>query len=84
MNSWDTGTTREGSVDVDFLFQEGGVDREVFEFDGNVFASINACSWKVMSFMNPLQSLRMLITYVHSAEASPTDSPLKLVFTGYA
>jgi len=84
VNSWNTGTTRKGSIDLGFKFEEGGIDRDVFEFDGDLFASINAGSWKVMSLMNPLQSLRMLITYVHSAEASPTDPPLKLIFTGYA
>ena len=37
-----------------------------------------------MSLVKSLQLLHIWITYVHIAEASPTDPPLKLVFTGYA
>ena len=36
-----------------------------------------------MSLVKSLQSLRMWITYVHIAEASPTNPLLKLVCTGY-
>ena len=36
-----------------------------------------------MSLEKSFQSFRMWITYVHIAETSPTNPPLKLVFTGY-
>ncbi len=84
VNSWDTGTTREGSVDVGFGFEEGGIDRDVFEFDSDFIASVDVGSLYAVSLKKPLQSLRMWITYVHRAESSPTDPPLKLIFTGYA
>ena len=36
-----------------------------------------------MSLISQLHLLRIRITYVYIAEATPTDPPLKLIFTGY-
>ncbi len=34
-------TTREDSVDVDFVRQEGGVNRDMLELDCHLLASVN-------------------------------------------
>lgn len=44
VNAWNTDTARKRSVDIGFSFEEGGIDRDVFEFDGDLFTSIDAGS----------------------------------------
>ena len=52
-----------------------------FEFDSDIFAGIDVGSWRVMSLKKWL-GLSASVTYVHSAEAAPTDPPLQPIFTG--
>lgn len=49
VDSWNTGTTGKGSIDVDFAFEERGIDEYVFEFDGDFITSIDVDSLRVMS-----------------------------------
>lgn len=84
VNSWNIDIIREKSIDVNFSFQKKEIDWDVLEFNDDLFISINAGFWKVMSLMNSLQLLRMLIIYVHSVEVFLIDSSLKLIFIDYA
>ena len=63
MDSWDTGTTREGSVDIGFSFQEGGIDRHMLEFDGNFVASVDVGSLCAVSLKKQLGRLHLLPMY---------------------
>lgn len=84
VNSWNIDIIRKKSIDLDFKFEKEEINKDVFEFDDDLFVSINADFWKVMSLMNLLQSLCMLIIYVHSVEVFLIDSSLKLIFIYYA
>ncbi len=53
----------------------------MFEFDSDVFTGIDVGSWRVMSLKKWL-GLSVSVTYVHSAEAAPTDPPLQPILTG--
>ena len=41
MYAWNTDTTSERSIDIDFSFEEGLIVTDVFEFDSDIFASID-------------------------------------------
>ena len=51
MNLWNSGATRERAVDIDFGFEERGISRDMFEFDGDLFTSADFRSLRAMSPM---------------------------------
>ena len=42
MHAWNADTARKRSVDINFGYEEGRIDRDVFEFDGNLFTGVDA------------------------------------------
>ena len=44
VNAWNADSARKRSVGIGFKFEERGFNRDVFEFDGDLFASVDCCS----------------------------------------
>lgn len=44
VNAWNTNTTRKRSIDISLKLEEGGIDRDVFELNSNLFASTDVGS----------------------------------------
>lgn len=81
MNSWNAGTTGEGSIYVDFISQYGWIDGHMFELDGDIFPRIDVGPLCVMSLMKQLGSFAS-VTYINRAEAAFTYLPLQPIFIG--
>lgn len=49
VDSWNTDTTGKEPIGISFAFQQGGIDKHMFEFDSDIFAGIDVDSLRVMS-----------------------------------
>lgn len=49
VHSWDTSATGKRLIDVGFTFEEGGIDRNVLQFDGHLVTGVDIGRWYVFS-----------------------------------